>query len=258
MTIVSLMVDTEIHDTTTVTALIPGVPSYPSAGPYDPSSHPHARAALRWTLDQFDRHPRAVRADLSPRRERRVVLYRTGPTTVVVIGDGDLAKAVRRLLPYRDWQRLSPPTPGMPVETLSRWLPSRILNALLRDGFATVEEIAAVPDEALATIRGLGSLSIPALREAVTAAGVSTLHPPQPPALTLTGAQQRELASLLTILTKHSRNLNDHDTATRARAFLTHVLDNPTHTPSRHAARRPGCGDRGEVADQFVDKIGRP
>lgn len=195
-------------------------------------------AALHWLLEQLELHPGAVRAYLLkqpyPHWHGRIDVFRVDPKTIVITGDEDFAAAVRKLLPCRGWWQRCLPTPGTPTETLSCWLPNRMVNALLRDHFTTVEQIAVVPDAALLTIRGVGASSVAPIRDAIIAA-TGDVHDNRP-VLRLASEQQRELVALLSILTDHAQALDDHDTAARVQAFLTYTLDVPAHA----YARRPG------------------
>lgn len=196
--------------------------------------------ALDWLLEQLDLNPRAVRGYLLRGHglygRVRIDVYRVDQRAMIVTGEEDLAAAVRRLLPCRSWWQRLLSTPGRPAETLSPWLPNRILNALLREQLTTVEQLAAVPDAALLTIRGLGASSVQPIREAITAAAGPVANKHGWPLLSLAYEQQRELMALLSILTDHARALDDQDTADRAQEFLTHTLN----VAARAYARRPG------------------
>src|SRR5258705_456720 len=75
-------------------------------------------------------------------------------------------------------------------------LTSRIHNALAREGFPAVEEVTAVPDAGLWDVRGMGPVSINAIRDA-SAAVRTYRYPDDQDVVTLSGDKVRELASLL-------------------------------------------------------------
>jgi DNA-directed RNA polymerase alpha subunit len=49
----------------------------------------------------------------------------------------------------------------------------RIYNMLAREGFSTVEQVAAVPDTALLDIRSMGGPSLTAVRDATATVGAA-------------------------------------------------------------------------------------
>jgi hypothetical protein len=110
------------------------------------------------------------------------------------------------------------PVPSRPLETLKGSLSSRILNMLLREGFTTVEQVAATPDEVLLKMPLLGLPSITAIRDAIAAAEAAA-HVPDGEIL-LDVDQVRELAVLLSTLAGYAEAREQRDVAHRARTFL--------------------------------------
>ena len=101
-------------------------------------------------------------------------------------------------------------------------LSSRVYNLLTREGFTTVEEIAARDDFALLDIRTMGLPSIAAIREAtatVRAEGIAAT------ALHLDAGKTRELVWLLSTLSAYAEGQGSRDVARRADAFLLGLGD---------------------------------
>ena len=93
---------------------------------------------------------------------------------------------------------------------------------MIREGFASVEELAAVPDAGLREIRHVGRGAITEVRDVIAAA--RTVNVADDQVVTLSGGQARELASLLATLAVYAAARNQHDVARRAEAFSIDVL----------------------------------
>ena len=153
-------------------------------------------------------------------------LYRTRSKLAVVIGDDDIAEVLCRLFPCQGWRLRPTAMPGTPVTALHPVLGNRIFNALAREGFTTVEEVAAVPDTALMDIRGMGLGSINTVRNAIAATQTPS-YPNDDAAVTLSGRQLRELVLLLATLTVYAKARSQTDIADRAYAFVASVVYRP-------------------------------
>ena len=198
---------------------------------YDPVRHATPRAALQWVLSQFDTHLTAVSARLwaSDNPHDNAVLYRAddmaGHRAAVVIGDDEMAVVLRGLFPCDQWRLRITPIPGTPLTTLQPSLGTRIYSTLTREGFITVEEVAAVSDRALIDIRGIGPGSINTIRDALAAARTPSW--PEDTLVTLSGPQVRELTSLLATLTVYAEACGKSDVVRRAHAFIADALSRP-------------------------------
>jgi hypothetical protein len=91
-------------------------------------------------------------------------LFRRDDRTVVVVGQGAIADAVRTAMPVRGWVGHSLPERVTFLSTLRERLGTRTFSLLRREGFTTLEEVVAVPDGGLLDIRNLGSSTIATLR----------------------------------------------------------------------------------------------
>lgn len=90
---------------------------------------------------------------------------------VLVVGRDPLAHELRALL--RDscagWELLPLPERQILLEVVEPMLGHRAYNMLTRQGFRTVDEVAATPDPALLNIRNLGTKSLAAIHDVKTA-----------------------------------------------------------------------------------------
>jgi hypothetical protein len=204
-------------------ARVTGVPG--GGGVSDPTLHLNPRATLQWVLSQFDIYQTATSARLwaSDDLHNRASLYRADSKLAVVVGDDDLAGVLRRLFPCHGWRLRPTPIPGTPLSKLHPALGNRIFNALAREGFTSVEEVAAVPDIALADLRGMGLASITAIRSVIAAASTNS-YPDDDIVVMLSGGQLRELASLLATLAGYAEARGQADIAGRAQAFIADAL----------------------------------
>lgn len=110
---------------------------------------------------------------------------------------------------------------GTPVTSLRDLLSGRLLNLLQREGFHTVEQVAAASDDALLAVRRMGWPSVLEIRTAVAethAAGRQGWDE-----VTFDSAHVRELISLLTILVAYADGREQRDVADRARVLLAVV-----------------------------------
>jgi hypothetical protein len=110
-------------------------------------------AALRFVLDAFDTgvEPRGARIDLPDRST--LTLYHYGPRVAHLIGNERLVTGFADLIRQDTGWRVHPqPRPGTPLARLLPRLGTRNYNLLLQEGFATVEQVADAPDEALLRI----------------------------------------------------------------------------------------------------------
>jgi hypothetical protein len=151
-------------------------------------------AALRFVLDAFDTgvEPRGARIDLPDRST--LTLYNYGHRVAHLIGNERLVTGFADLIAQdTNWRVHPQPRPGTPLARLLPRLGTRNYKLLLQEGFATVEQVADAPDEALLTIPRLGRKIVTAIRDAVAAheARLDAL------AATLTRAEADEVVALL-------------------------------------------------------------
>jgi hypothetical protein len=93
-----------------------------------------------------------------------VSLFRKDDRTVVVVGQGAVAEAVRTGLPVQGWADHCLPERVTFLSSLRERLGTRTFSLLRREGFTSLEEVVAVPDAGLLDIRNLGPSTIAALR----------------------------------------------------------------------------------------------
>ena len=130
-------------------------------------------------IDQFQRCATLTAPDMPLEAQPRgkALLIALSPGTVRVIGAGELAQTLRSRLDdgFHGWRTPLPPASRTPLYTLRGHLPPKTYNLLDRNGFATVEELRDIPDNAWLELRGAGQ------------AFLDTLHhlldtPPEPSA----------------------------------------------------------------------------
>lgn len=140
--------------------------------------------ALREVLREFEDHPYSCSAAAWVCRDDGTVgsalVFRRSGRVSHVIGTGKLAEHFRKLL--RDgvagWTLHPMPTTRTPLEVAKPTLGHRAYHLLTREGFTTLEELAASPDEALLELRNLGTKSLDAIHHAVAAYSDATVaHP---------------------------------------------------------------------------------
>jgi hypothetical protein len=104
-----------------------------------------------------------------------------------------------------------------PLQLLRPTLGNRICHALLREGYTTVEQVAATPDADLLDIAIIGPGSVAVLRKVIPyrdpVTGRST------PVLALSSDQIVELEELLDALISYATASGGRDIARRADAF---------------------------------------
>jgi RNA polymerase alpha subunit len=110
----------------------------------------------------------------------RTLVFRRPGRVVHVIGTSKLAECFRELL--RDgvdsWTLHPMPATRTPLEVAEPTLGHRTYKLLAREGFTTLEDLVAIPDEALMKLRNLGPKSLDAIHQAVAAYSEATLvHP---------------------------------------------------------------------------------
>ncbi len=163
---------------------VEGVPLWAQAlGPDPIDAGPEE--ALREALREFEGRPYScysatawVRSDNS--LGGRVLVFRRPRRVVHVIGTGKLAECFRELL--RDgvagWTLHPMPAIRTPLEVAEPTLGHRAYKLLTREGFTTLEDLAAIPDEALMKLRNLGPKALEAIHQAVAAYSDATVaHP---------------------------------------------------------------------------------
>uniref|UniRef100_UPI003F49AAFA DNA-directed RNA polymerase subunit alpha C-terminal domain-containing protein n=1 Tax=Actinoplanes sp. CA-151224 TaxID=3239904 RepID=UPI003F49AAFA len=213
-------------------ALVHGAPIH--QGIDRPVTFPTLPAALDWVLATLARHNRASArfwTESGPYRTVTLVPVREAEMLLVAAryeGEGENRRqvpdpgahqVVARLLPAHGYREVVLPEPGTPLHTLAPRLPSRVINCLLREGYTTVEQVAAVPDVALHDIRSLGVKGIGELR-AASAGGTPA------PAVTvvLTSEQADAVAGLLAALGELARAHGRPDLAEQAAAVQRDLL----------------------------------
>lgn len=226
-----------------IRARVDGVPSFSGARWDEYRVHADLPAALEWVLGQLDQSWRPTTAHLwqEERLHRRATLYQAGDKDLVVLADD--VDVVASLLPRRGY-RAKPLDSSTPLAALRPQLPARVYNMLSREGFTTVEQVAALSDTALMTIRKMGESSLTALRDAIAVAAPAKPVPAR--GVRLGAAQVRELVELLSTLSSYAEGRNNRDLARRADAFLLTLTGTaPTGAPS---PRRSSDNQRGDVA----------
>jgi hypothetical protein len=95
------------------------------------------------------------------------LLFPLGSGAIHVVGNSQLAGHIRsllRLATIGDWRLHELPQPTTPLRALRSQIDARFYNLLCRNGFTTVEEAAAAPDEGLRQLRNVGLRFLAALR----------------------------------------------------------------------------------------------
>ena len=219
-------------------AHVQGAPAFRGlrGGADEPAEFPALPAAVDWVLAMLERYGRvsaSVRRGSSP--WQTVHMVRVGGKQLLLaashyVGDGPARRQVpnphaerevARLLPARGYEPLMLPDPVTPLVALGPLLPSKVLNCLLREGYTSVEQVAALPDAALQDMRSMGAVGIGQVRDAIATLGVRPAVAPAP--VTLPAEQAGELARLLSDLAALARTHDERDLAERAVA-LTRLL----------------------------------
>jgi hypothetical protein len=133
------------------------------------------RMAIDWLVSRRSASCRVgVRG--TGREQESALLFRTEPRQLHVVGDQPVAGELRAVLQdglLPGW-RLRPMSDNHePLHALQPTLTTRHYALLERNGFATVEEVVATPDEGLLSVHGAGPRFIAAVR-AATADRTST------------------------------------------------------------------------------------
>jgi hypothetical protein len=139
-------------------------------------------AALHAVLSEFDRHaycadghvwinPEDNGGDRGRIEHNRALLVRCPGRRVLVVGHDPVAHEVRALLAdgCAGWDLYRLPEKQVLLEEAELMLGHRAYNMLTREGFRTVEEVAATPDAALLNIRNIGPKSLAAIQDMATA-----------------------------------------------------------------------------------------
>lgn len=134
--------------------------------------------ALQHVLDGCVRGSLAHAAQLYARAERGGVeaspalMFVISPGTVHVVGLSELARAVRAQLTdgtIAGWALHPLPATRTPLHALHEALLPQQYNILIRNGFSTIEEVAAVPPGSWSELRHVGPKFVDALRNALDA-----------------------------------------------------------------------------------------
>jgi hypothetical protein len=155
-----------------------------------------------------------------------VQVYRRPDKTVVVVGRNVLADLVRAALPVHGWDACPLPMSGTPLSTLREEVGERTFSMLRREGFATVEEVAAVPDSGLLDLRNMGLTTLGALRMAISTQRLDTSGEP----VTLSAYHVTELRMLLNRLTSQAKPDKKAVLMREATVFLDEAF--PSSRPS--------------------------
>jgi hypothetical protein len=141
--------------------------------------------ALREALREFEDRPYScysatawVRSDNST--GGRTLVFRRPGRVVHVIGTSKLAECFRELLRegVAGWTLHPMPATQTPLEVAESTLGRRSYKLLAREGVTTLEDLAAIPDEALMRLRNLGPKSLDAIHQAAAAYFEATVaHP---------------------------------------------------------------------------------
>lgn len=140
-----------------------------------------AEGALREVLEDFESRPYCHSAYAWVSREDgddgRVLMFRRPGRKVHVVGASDLAERLRELLGdgFVGWALHPVPATRTLLKVAEPTLGHRVHNMLSREGFITIEEVAATPDEALLDLRNLGTKSLNAIHAAVAAYADSSI-----------------------------------------------------------------------------------
>jgi hypothetical protein len=158
------------HDRQTASVTIKArVAGVAGGSPFASVEHTDSVAALRWVLRQFVQERTATTGHVWAADGPRdgVVLYRIEGQEVLIVGDAGMAAVAREYLPRHGWRVYPTPTPGTPLAELRAYVSVRTFNMLAREGFATTEQVAVLPDAALLAIRGFGGPTLETVRRAL-------------------------------------------------------------------------------------------
>jgi len=156
--------------------------------PYARDPHPvdaNSEETLREALREFEDHPYSCYSATAwvPSGNGTggsTLVFRRPGRVVHVIGTSKLAECFRELL--RDgvagWTLHPMPATRTPLEVAEPTLGRRVYKLLAREGITTLEDLAAVPDEALMKLRNLGPKSLDVIHQALAAYSEATVaHP---------------------------------------------------------------------------------
>lgn len=160
------------------------------SGMWDPLLALGVEAALDAVLSEFDRHaycadghvwinPEDNGGDRGRILHNRALLVRCPGRRVLVVGTDPVAHEVRDLLAdgCAGWELFRLPEKQELLEEAEPLLGHRAYNMITREGFRTVDEVAATPDAALLNIRNIGPKSLDAIHDMATAHEAGLLDP---------------------------------------------------------------------------------
>jgi hypothetical protein len=206
---------------------------------------PTVRAALEHVVGVFEAFFLAFAARVWASRGGGdvVQVYRRADRSVVVVGRNALADRVRAALPANGWNISALPMSETPLSTLREAVGERTLSMLRREGFTTVEEVAAVPDSGLLDLRNMGLTTLGTLRMAIAAQRLDTGGEP----VTLSGYHVTELRMLLKRLASQAKPDKKADLMREVTAFLNEAFPSPgsacRSSPDPARAARDGGHD---------------
>jgi len=126
--------------------------------------YPTVEVALRVALSRFDGTTGVHRAELEVvDRAESVHLFPHASRRVLVVGSGGLVGQVRDALPLNGWH-VAEIAARTPLDQFHNRLGNRAHNLLARNGFEYVEDVRAVSDAALLSLRGMGRGTLAAIR----------------------------------------------------------------------------------------------
>ena len=155
-----------------------------AAYPFRPGPVEGVENALREVVAEFETHAYVYTARVWVTAQDgdsgRALVFRREQRRLHVVGSTPVADRVRELLGagFTGWG-LYPVQDGWTLlEIAEPILGHRAYNLLTREGFTTIEELAATPDAGLLDLRNLGAKSLTAIHDAVTTyAGPSLARP---------------------------------------------------------------------------------
>ena len=137
--------------------------------------------ALKFVLDGLHREHAARMVDQRASNDgaEPALLFVPSPSTALVVGASAFATQIRALLAdggINGWCLHQLPDDTTPLHTLQPHLSTRYYGLLARNGFAAVEEVAAVPDRCLMTLRNAGPKFVAQVRHII--GGAESHSPP--------------------------------------------------------------------------------
>ncbi|MFC4055145.1 DNA-directed RNA polymerase subunit alpha C-terminal domain-containing protein [Actinomadura syzygii] len=101
-------------------------------------------------------------------RDERTIVYRVDDGVVLTLDGRDLQDQVRTALDAGEvdgWSHLPTPETPIPLTEVQARLGVRVYNLLARQGFRTLDEVLAVPEETLRQERGVGRHCLEKIRQ---------------------------------------------------------------------------------------------